>query len=89
MSDIRCSFYFSLLCVLIIIHKCTKLKQKRCQNDVRLWRNGSSKITIRLIQREIISKIKDFGLRFRPFKMRFLIFLVVFLSFDVHGYHLT
>ena len=50
---------------------------------------GISKITVCLIQREIILKIKRFGLRFRSFKMRFLKFLVVFLSSDGHGYHLT
>ena len=45
----------------------------------------SFKVTICLIQRDVISKIKGFGLRYRLFKMRFLKFLVVFpwLSFNV------
>ena len=47
-------FYF-LMHVVIIVHKKSQLKQKRCQNDMRLWRYGSSKIVINLIQREIIS----------------------------------
>ena len=78
-----------LIQILVAKHKHTKLKQKRCQNDASLWRYGNSKITFCLIQREIISKIKGFGLQFRLFIMQFLNFLVVFTSFDVHGYHLT
>ena len=78
-----------LFCVPMTIHKHTKLERKQRQNDARLWRYESSKITICLIQREVISKIKGFGLRFRPFKMRVLNFLVVFLSFDVNGYRVT
>ena len=42
-----------------------------------------------LIQREVISNIIGFGMQFHSFKRRFLKFLVVFSSSDVHGYHLT
>ena len=41
--------------VVIILHKNSQLKQKRCQDDERLWRYGSSKIIINLIHRELIS----------------------------------
>ena len=41
--------------VVIIVHKNSQLKQKRCQNDERLWRYGSSKIVINLFQKETIS----------------------------------
>ena len=52
--------------------------------------SGNSKITLCLIQREVISKIKGFGLQFHPFERRFLMkYFVVFSSFDVHGYYLT
>ena len=53
-SDFSLNFYF-LMHVVIIVHKNSQLKQKRCQNDEWLWRYGSSKIVINLIQREIIS----------------------------------
>ena len=72
-----------LIRVLVVIHKHTKLKQKQCQNDVRLWRYGSSKITFCFTQREVILKIEGFGLQFRSFTMQFLKVLVVFSSFDV------
>ena len=58
--------------VVIIVHKNSQLKQKPCQNDERLWRYGSSKIVINLIQREIISEIEDFWLLSRSFNKRFL-----------------
>ena len=44
-----------LMHVVIIVHENSQLKEKQCQNDERLWRYGSSKIVINLIQREIIS----------------------------------
>ena len=47
--------FYLLMHVVIIVHKNSQLKQKRCQNDERLWRYRSSKIVINLIQREIIS----------------------------------
>ena len=34
--------YLFLFCVIVVIHKHIKLKQKRCENDVRLRRFGSS-----------------------------------------------
>ena len=43
-----------LYCVIVVINKHNKLKQKRSQNDVRLRRFESSKIAICLIQREVI-----------------------------------
>ena len=47
--------FIFLMHVVITVHKNSQLKQKRYQNDERLWRYGSSKIVINLIQREIIS----------------------------------
>ena len=72
-----------------MVHKHNKLEQKRCQNDVKLWKNGCSKSNICLIQREVISKIKGFGLQCRSFEIGFLKRLAVFSSSYVHGYHLT
>ena len=59
--------YVLMVCVLVVIHKHTKIQQERCQNNVRFCRYGSFKIVICLIQREVISKIKGFGLQFRFF----------------------
>ena len=42
MPDICHSFCFFLYCVIVVINKHNKLKQKRSQNDVRLRRFESS-----------------------------------------------
>ena len=76
--------------VVIIVHKNSQLKQKRCQNDERLWRYGSSKIIINLIQREIISKSKTLGCFLVHLISRFCFFKVVFCLFvDVSDSRLT
>ena len=76
--------------VVTIVHKNSQLKQKRCQNDERLWSYGSSKIVINLIQREMISLIEDFGLLSRSFNKQFLFLKDVFFFFsDVSDPRLT
>ena len=55
MVNISDSFYF-IFCEIVVIHKHNKLKQKQCQNDVRLRRIGGSSIDICLIQREVTSR---------------------------------
>ena len=47
--------FIFIVCAIVVIHKGNKLKQKRCQNDVRLGRIGGSSIVSCLIQREVIS----------------------------------
>ena len=53
MPDISHSFFVFFYCVIVVINKQNKLKQKRSQNDVRLRRFESS-FVICLIQREVI-----------------------------------
>ena len=56
MANISHSFFsHSYLSSNLVIHKHNKLKQKRCQNDVRLRRIVVSSIVICLTQRELIS----------------------------------
>ena len=46
---------FIFLCILSLSYTRIAKTKKRCQTDERLWRYGSAKIFINLIQREIIS----------------------------------
>ena len=64
------------------------IRKYMCRNNIRLWRYGSSKITICLIQREVISKIKVLNCNFDHLKCVFEVYSF-FLSFNVHDYHLT
>ena len=58
-----------LYCVIIVINKHNKLKQKRSQNEVTLRRYESSEFAICLIQREVI--LDDFvNERFVDFELK-------------------
>ena len=48
MADITHILIF-IFCAIVVIHKYSKLKQKRCQNDLRFRRIGGSSIFICLI----------------------------------------
>ena len=73
----------------IAVHKNNKLKLKRCQKRCLVMKILTYKITICLIQREIISEIKFFELLLCSFNKLFLCFNDVFSSSDVPDRHLT
>ena len=70
MADIShsfCSSHSSNRCQTQTHH----LRTNQVSNNVRLWRYGSSKITICLIQRGVISKIKVLDCNFDHLKCGF------------------